>query len=238
MNAFRTNWPLAMSAALALTLMSGVAHARGGGGGHAGGVGRSMAPVSHMATTPSPGVGLSGAHPAAGLPGGMLHHPYPNGVPRSPAAAAVTSPAMASRPQSVHGFAVTPTNGSAAAAAAAAALSISGIDSSPSPPPPDRVTPPSAIASPEPELAPIAPLSPQLQTQFATGGGVAQPNLALSPGTSSAASPSESAPSAPGGGGKSLADCMGFWDRETHMSKAEWKAACARTMQDYPTVQR
>jgi hypothetical protein len=20
---------------------------------------------------------------------------------------------------------------------------------------------------------------------------------------------------------------MGFWDRETHMSKAEWKAACA-----------
>ena len=95
MNAFRTNWPLAMSAALTLTLMSGVAHARGGGGGHAGGVGRSMAPASHMATTPLPGVGLSGAHPAAGLPGGMLHHPYPNGVPRSPAAATVTSPAMA-----------------------------------------------------------------------------------------------------------------------------------------------
>jgi len=31
---------------------------------------------------------------------------------------------------------------------------------------------------------------------------------------------------------------MGFWDRETHMSKTEWKAACARTMQDYPTVLR
>jgi hypothetical protein len=31
---------------------------------------------------------------------------------------------------------------------------------------------------------------------------------------------------------------MGFWDRETHMSKAEWKGACARTMQDYPTVLR
>ena len=99
------------------------------------------------------------------------------------------------------------------------------------------MTPPSAIAAPEPELAPIAPLSPQLPTQFATGG-VTQPNLALSPSASSAASPSESAPSAPGGGGKSLADCMGFWDRETHMSKAEWKAACVRTMQDYPTVLR
>jgi hypothetical protein len=238
MNAFRTNWPLAMSAALTLTLMSGVAHARGGGGGHGGGVARSMAPASHMATTPSPGVGLSGAHPAAGLPGGTLHHPYPNGMPRSPAAATVTSPAMISRPQSIHSSAVTPTNGNAAAAAAAAALSISGLDSSPSPPPPDRVTPPSAIAAPEPELAPIAPLSPQLQTQFATGGGVAQPNLALSPSASSAPSASESAPSAPGGGGKSLADCMGFWDRETHMSKTEWKAACARTMQDYPTVLR
>jgi hypothetical protein len=99
------------------------------------------------------------------------------------------------------------------------------------------VTPPSAIAAPVPELAPIAPLSPQLPTQFATGG-VTQPNLALSPSASSAASPSESAPSAPGGGGKSLADCMGFWDRETHMSKAEWKAACLRTMQEYPTVLR
>src|SRR5262245_11059108 len=210
MDAFRTNWPLAISAALTLTLMSGAAHARGGGGGHADSVGRSMAPASHVATTPSPGGGLSGARSAAGVPGGTLLHPYPNGVPPSPAAATVTSPAMAGRPQSMHSSAVTPpTNGSSsAAAAAAAALSISGIGTSPSPPPPDRVTPPSAIAAPTPELAPIAPLSPQLQTQFATGGGVAQPNLALSPGSSSAASPSESAPSAPGGGGKSLADCM------------------------------
>jgi hypothetical protein len=44
------------------------------------------------------------------------------------------------------------------------------------------------------------------------------------------------APSAPGGGGKTLSDCMGFWDRETHMTKTEWKAACLRTMQDYPSV--
>ena len=235
MNAFRTNWPLAMSAALTLTLMSGVADARGGG--HAGAVAHPMAPASHMATTPSPGVGLPGAHPVSGLPGG--NQPHAIGAMHSPAATTVTSPAMASTPQATHSAAGAPkANGSAAAAAAAAAaLSFSGIDTSPPPPPPDRLTPPSAIAAPEPELAPIAPLSPQLPTQFATGG-VTQPNLALSPSASPAASPSESAPSTPGGGGKSLADCMGFWDHETHMSKAEWKAACVRTMQDYPTVLR
>ena len=233
MNAFRTNWPLAMSAALTLTLMSNVAHARGGG--HAGAVAGPMAPASHVATMPSPGVDLPGGHPASGPPGGMLHQPYPNGAMRSPAATTVTSPAMASGPKASHGSAVTPAgNGSPAAAAAQA---ISGIDASSSPPLPDRVTPPPAIAAPMPELAPNAPLSPQLPTQFATGG-VTRPNMALSPSASSSASPSESAPSVPGGGGKSLADCMGFWDRETHMSKAEWKAACVRTMQDYPTVLR
>ena len=186
MNAFRTNWPLAMSAALTLTLMSGVADARGGG--HAGAVAHPMAPASHMATTPSPGVGLPGAHPVSGLPGG--NQPHAIGAMHSPAATTVTSPAMASTPQATHSAAGAPkANGSAAAAAAAAAaLSFSGIDTSPPPPPPDRVTPPSAIAAPEPELAPIAPLSPQLPTQFATGG-VTQPNLALSPSASSCGQP-------------------------------------------------
>jgi hypothetical protein len=124
------------------------------------------------------------------------------------------------------------TSGKSGSAAAAATLGISGIDTIPSPPP-AAPTPPSQIAAPSGELLPIPPLSPQLPTQFSTGG-VVQPNMALSPGVS--ASPSESAPSAPGGGGKSLADCMGFWDRQTHMTKAEWKAACVRTMQEYPTV--
>jgi len=67
---------------------------------------------------------------------------------------------------------------------------------------------------------PITPLPPELQSQFATGGTL-QSNMALSPA------------GAQGGGGKTLADCMGFWDRETHMTKAEWKAACLRTMQGY-----
>ena len=33
-----------------------------------------------------------------------------------------------------------------------------------------------------------------------------------------------------GGGGNTLADCMGFWDRTTHMSRAEWRQTCNRTL--------
>ena len=96
--------------------------------------------------------------------------------------------------------------------------------------------PPSAIGTPMERVPDIAPLSPQLPEQFATGG-TTNGTLALSPGAASG-SPSESAPSAPGGGGKTLHDCMGFWDRATHMTKAEWKAACLRTMEEFPDVMR
>jgi len=95
---------------------------------------------------------------------------------------------------------------------------------------PSTSAPASQLGAPAPQ-ARIAPLSPQLPSQFATGGGTASGNLALSPG-----SPSEQSPSAPGGGGKTLAACMGFWEKATHMTKAEWQEACKRTMQDYPTV--
>jgi len=60
-------------------------------------------------------------------------------------------------------------------------------------------------------------------------------SLALSPGNSSGSnSLSQSAPSKPGGGGKSLADCMGFWDAATHMTKVEWRAACKCSMKEFP----
>jgi hypothetical protein len=42
-------------------------------------------------------------------------------------------------------------------------------------------------------------------------------------------SPSESAQSTAGGGGWGLKECMTFWDRETHMSRGEWRAACQRS---------
>jgi hypothetical protein len=71
-------------------------------------------------------------------------------------------------------------------------------------------------------------MSESLPNQFATEQGGGSPNL--SPDTSSA-------PSKPGGGGKALADCMGFWDAATHMSKGEWRAACKRSMKEFPEHQ-
>ena len=29
---------------------------------------------------------------------------------------------------------------------------------------------------------------------------------------------------------------MDFWEPATHMSKTEWRAACKRTLEDYPSV--
>jgi hypothetical protein len=229
----RKTWSLAMTAALTSTLMLGdAAHARGGG--HAGAIARPMTSTAPMATTPLPGVGLSTAHPGVGLQGGMLNQPAPGGAMRLPFATTITPPATVASPE-IRQRPAGAISGTRGASAAAAAVLLNSTTGAIPPPPPEGGMPPSAIAAPTPELTPIAPLSSQLQTQFLTGGGV-QPNLALSPGGGTLASPSQSAPSAPGGGGKSLADCMGFWDRQTHMSKAEWKAACVRTMDDYPTV--
>ena len=86
-----------------------------------------------------------------------------------------------------------------------------------------------------PELAPIPPLSPQLPTQILPRRHRHRATWRSRPARPPAAR-AKSAPSAPGGGGKTLADCMGFWDRETHMTKPEWKAACLRTLQEYPSV--
>src|SRR5262249_31052258 len=90
------------------------------------------------------------------------------------------------------------------------------------PPPPTGVTsaplasqvipPAAAIAPAIPQITPIAPLSSQTQTQFNTNSSRAS-NLALS---SDSPSPSQSAPSSPGGGGKTLQDCINFWEPTTH----------------------
>jgi hypothetical protein len=105
-----------------------------------------------------------------------------------------------------------------------------------SPTPSAGLTPPAGVpatttpttAQPGSTVAPLSPMSDPLPNQFATEqGGGAAPNL--DPGTSSA-------PSKPGGGGKGLADCMGFWDAATHMSKGEWRAACKRSMKEFPDI--
>jgi hypothetical protein len=90
--------------------------------------------------------------------------------------------------------------------------------------------------SPATQVPAVAPLPDQLQTQISGGGTRTQSSLALSPGISGSGSPSEQAESRPGGGGKTLEDCMGFWEPETHMSKREWRAACLRTQKEHPTV--
>jgi hypothetical protein len=76
-------------------------------------------------------------------------------------------------------------------------------------------------------LAPLAPLSPQVTTTPLTGGTVRTDRLPSPSGSS--AGPSESAQSTAGGGGRTLEDCLKFWDRETHMTRGEWRTACQRS---------
>jgi hypothetical protein len=120
------------------------------------------------------------------------------------------------------------------------------------------VTP--GAAAPAPRAAPVAPLSPPTTSNFLSGGGTvtvpgggatgsgtgggtatfpggggsAPGSTATFPGGGgsppASASPSESAPSTPGGGGDSFEACMGFWEVATHMTKQEWGTACRRIM--------
>jgi hypothetical protein len=96
------------------------------------------------------------------------------------------------------------------------------------PAPPPTPTPSSAIGAPVPSAPKIAPLSPQIATTPLTGGS-ARNDLLPTP-TSPSESPSQSAQSTAGGGGRTLRDCMSFWDRGTHMTKSEWRAACQRSI--------
>ncbi len=115
-----------------------------------------------------------------------------------------------------------PSQSQAAAAAAVAAATQST-------PVPDAPLPSSTIAAPIPQMPAIAPLSPPPAQSLESSGGTLTTSTIPS-STASSASPSESAPSTPGGGGETLQDCMGFWDQGTHMSRAEWRAACTRTL--------
>jgi len=99
----------------------------------------------------------------------------------------------------------------------------------PSAPAPSTTSPApqSATGAPMQRIQPVTPLSPSLQTPSTSSGGSTQGSTG-SFGVGGTGSPSESAPSAPGGGGNTLQDCMNFWDSGTHMSKAQWRAACLR----------
>lgn len=60
--------------------------------------------------------------------------------------------------------------------------------------------------------------SPPVADTFASGGGSAPVDHS-------------------GGGGNTLASCMGFWDSSTHMTRTEWRQTCVRTLNgvDLPT---
>lgn len=106
----------------------------------------------------------------------------------------------------------------------------------PSPPPAPAPGNAATLQSPAPEAPAVAPLPQQLPTAISGGGEPPANSMALSPGGTLTSSPTEAEPSRPGGGGKSLADCMRFWEPATHMTKVQWRAACLRTMQEYPSV--
>lgn len=59
---------------------------------------------------------------------------------------------------------------------------------------------------------------------------IAQPRRRQPPATAGSGGSSRLDDTKPGGGGNSLADCMAFWDKATHMTRTEWRRACRRTM--------
>jgi hypothetical protein len=94
------------------------------------------------------------------------------------------------------------------------------------PPPPAPPTPAAQIAPPQAQILPIAPLS------IATSTSDSTVPTALPTGGSSGVA----LPETPGGGREGLAACMEFWDSGTHMTKAEWKASCERSVHRLETI--
>jgi hypothetical protein len=101
------------------------------------------------------------------------------------------------------------------------APSLRSVGIIPTPPSPATPAPGAVIGAPAPRLnavpsgqlngiAPLSPPIPQLTNQLPSGGS--------------------SGVSLPGGGREGLQACLEFWDRETHMTKAEWKASCERSI--------
>lgn len=92
--------------------------------------------------------------------------------------------------------------------AAATGPNLKSVGVLPTPPAPPTPAPAAAIGVPTPRPAAVAPLSAALpsSTALATGGSTGV--------------------SLPGGGHEGLQACLEFWDRETHMTRAEWKVAC------------
>jgi hypothetical protein len=209
----------AVLAAMALT--TGSASAQRGGGGSRGGAG------VHVGVMGSAAVGVAPTLQATPMRLPQLSTRSPGVVASTGSRAAVLrAPNSADPPASKAG---------------AVLFLLNFLSAPPTPTPSAPAAPPMpAFAAPEGQIQPIAPLAlPDTLTTFGTG----RPSVSattVSPYFSYSApeSPSQVAPSLPGGGGGTLKDCMAFWDRATHMTKIEWKAACQRTLHRLDDVAR
>ena len=103
-------------------------------------------------------------------------------------------------------------------------------------PPPSVTTPPSAvIGRPLNQLnLGNAPLN-QGATSLATPVGPLPP---VPTTVTTATSGGSSGIQLQGGGRDTLEGGIGFWDRATHMTKAEWKAACQRSIVHREEIQK
>ena len=89
--------------------------------------------------------------------------------------------------------------------------------------------PPPASAQTDATQAPAAGLGTPVRTLPATAPGTVTARAAdAMPNAVPDATPADAA--VPPTHRETVDDCMGYWDTETHMSKAEWRAACQRTL--------
>jgi len=86
----------------------------------------------------------------------------------------------------------------------------------------------SSIPAQTPEVSPQANTNPNPGLSGGSDPAIGQPSPPI---PDIVASGGGSAPADHyGGGAETLASCMSFWDRSTHMSRAEWRQACNRTL--------
>jgi hypothetical protein len=153
-------------------------------------------------------VGLSEALAQTAAPPSAA--PAPAAPSAAPAAPATGAPALSPTPNapSPTGVVVPPTP------SVNSTPSQSNVDLHP----PSRLTNPGGAAGP-PAQGQVAPATPP-QGQAAQGTGRPQPGGANT--TTPAKEPKKT------GTDYSVAECMNLWDAKTHMTKDQWRAACAR----------
>jgi hypothetical protein len=142
---------------------------------------------------------------------GFVSTPSSTSAVNSTSPASSTSPVNSTSPAAI----AAPTQAvEPAAAPTKAKINLSTVGIIAAPPAPPAAAPTPQVAAPISQLGTITPLSDTaaVPTAQVTGGSSGVP-----------------LPETPGGGREGLQACMEFWDAATHMTKAEWKAACQRS---------